>query len=191
MAPVARVSHTLPGRTRIRIEEKRGDEAYFAALKQALTESSDVLAVETNSLTGSVLMYHKGDGLAVWRYAEEKGLLHVNEKDLHVLPAVSVAANAASNRQNPVQKLKSTVRAIEKFRPLLLMSFLGMGIAQAIEGNIAIPALTAFWYAYALYMLPEATGSTNMESDLPDRKTAQLAPSARDSGGYEKVATLM
>ena len=34
MAPLAREVHALPGRTRLRIDEKRGDEAYFRRWKR-------------------------------------------------------------------------------------------------------------------------------------------------------------
>jgi hypothetical protein len=35
-----------------------------------------------------------------------------------------------------------------------------MGIAQAIEGNIAIPATAAFWYAY---LMTQENGVSNAE----------------------------
>ena len=38
MASLAREVHALPGRTRLRINEKRGDEAYFTAVENALSD---------------------------------------------------------------------------------------------------------------------------------------------------------
>ena len=53
MAPLARLAHSLPGRKRVKIDEKRGDAAYFATLKKELTEWHSVVAVEINPLTGN------------------------------------------------------------------------------------------------------------------------------------------
>ncbi len=192
MAPLARVSHALPGRIRIRIDEKRGDEAYFADLKQALAEVPDIIDAETNSRTGSVLVRLFGDGLSVWRYAEESGLFHVAEKGSRLLEgAPLVAANAASNgRQAPAKKLRSSVRHPANWRPVILLGLLGLGIAEAIEGNITVPALSAFWYAYHLYLLPDAA-SGNMESNPPDGKSAKSADTVPEgSSAHPKLASL-
>jgi Heavy metal associated domain 2 len=61
MAPLARVAHALPGRKRLKIEERRGDEAYFNTVEKALSESPGVVAVETNFRTGSVIVHHRPD----------------------------------------------------------------------------------------------------------------------------------
>ena len=46
------------------------------------------------------------------------------------------------------------------WRPLIFLAWVGMGIAQAIEGNIAIPAAAAFWYAY---LVTQENGVSNTE----------------------------
>ncbi len=46
------------GRKRIKIDEKRGDAAYFATLEKELAGCQGVVAVETNPLTGAALISH-------------------------------------------------------------------------------------------------------------------------------------
>jgi hypothetical protein len=39
-------------------------------------------------------------------------------------------------------------------RWLIFLGMMGMGVVQAMKGNIAIPAIGAFWYAFSIF--PEA-----------------------------------
>jgi len=165
MAPLARLAHALPGRKRIKIDEKRGDEAYFATVKEALADCPGVLAVEANGLTGSVVVHHIADDLPIWHHAAAKGLFHLGEKNSHAPPAAPlVAAKITANREAPVRNLKRTSRVGANWRPIIFMGLVGIGIAQVIEGKIAVPALTAFWYA--LNVLPIAHDYTNVERNL-------------------------
>ena len=75
MAPLAREVHALPGRTRLRIDEKRGDEAYFTTVENALRDYPGILAVETNSRTASVLVHHTENDPSPWQRAEEQGFV--------------------------------------------------------------------------------------------------------------------
>jgi hypothetical protein len=43
MVQLARVTHSLQGRKRVKIHEKRGDEAYFTALEKDLANCPDIL----------------------------------------------------------------------------------------------------------------------------------------------------
>ena len=56
--PIARLVHTMPGRARLRIAERRGDEAFFAAIATGLSTLAGVYHVEVRPLTGSVVIAH-------------------------------------------------------------------------------------------------------------------------------------
>lgn len=161
MAPLAREVHALPGRTRLRIDEKRGDEAYFTTVESALRDYPGISSVETNSRTASVLVHHTENDPSPWQRAEEQGLFHVAEKEAEmpkIATAISATPNQARKPRAPKPKAARTNRA--NWRPLIFLAWVGMGIAQAIEGNIAIPATAAFWYAY---LMTQENGVSNTE----------------------------
>lgn len=157
MLPAARVVHALPGRKRIKVSEKRGDEKYFASLQKELARCPGILAVDVNSLTASVLVHHAADDLDAWRYAEEQRLFHItNDGSGTPSPARSVSAPKVAER-NP----RSISSNGFNWRPLIFLCLAGLGIAQAMEGNIAVPAVTAFWYA--LNAFPRANDVNHLE----------------------------
>jgi hypothetical protein len=156
MAPLAREVHALPGRTRLRIDEKRGDEAYFTTVESALRDYPGISSVETNSRTASVLVHHTENDPSPWQRAEEQGLFRVAEKEAET--AISATPNPAGKLRAPKPEAARTNRAY--WRPLIFLAWAGMGIAQAIEGNIAIPAAAAFWYAY---LMTQENGVSNTE----------------------------
>lgn len=154
MAPLARVVHALPGRKRLKIEEKRGDEAYFDAVEKALSDSAGVLRVETNYRTGSVLVHHRPDEPSALQRAEEQGQFQLATDVSEAPPAAfstpSVASNATAIRKTSRPKPNAARPNGANLRPLIVVGWIGLGIAQAIQGNIAVPAIAAFWYAYLL-----------------------------------------
>ena len=161
MAPLAREVHALPGRTRLRIDEKRGDEAYFTTVESALRDYPGILAVETNSRTASVLVHHTENDPSPWQRAEEQGLFHIPENEVEMrktAPPISTTATPAKKARGSKPKSARTNRP--NWRPLIFLAWVGMGIAQAIEGNIAIPAAAAFWYAY---LVTRENGVSNTE----------------------------
>ncbi len=163
MIPLARVVHALPGRKRIKIEEKRGDEMYFAMVKKELAGSPGVLAVEVNSLTASVLVHHTANDMGVLHHAAEQGLFRLAKGDLG---APTADALGAANLEAVDRGLRVVSSVGRNLRPLMFLGLAGLGIAQAIEGNIAVPALTAFWYA--LNTLPRTNDSQHMERSFLD-----------------------
>jgi hypothetical protein len=56
----ADIVHRTACRTRVRIPGRRNDQAYFGELKRKLSGVADVVAVDVNPLTASVLIEHRG-----------------------------------------------------------------------------------------------------------------------------------
>jgi Heavy metal associated domain 2 len=166
MAPRALVTHALPGRTRIRIDEKRGDEAYFATVNQALADCPGVEGVETNDVTGSVLVHYACDDLPIWNYAATEGLFRVGGTPVPASVSLPVATNLYPRRNHVRNHPPMSILEARNWRPLIFLALVGIGIAQAVRGNIAFPALTAFWYA--LHLLPAPSGSKDIASSLAE-----------------------
>jgi hypothetical protein len=130
-------------------------------VESALRDYPGILAVETNSRTASVLVHHGENDPPPWQRVEEQGLFRVAEKEAEmpkIATAISATPNQARKPRAPKPKAARTNRA--NWRPLIFLAWVGMGIAQAIEGNIAIPATAAFWYAY---LMTQENGVSNTE----------------------------
>jgi hypothetical protein len=130
-------------------------------VESALRDYPGISSVETNSRTASVLVHHTENDPSPWQRAEEQGLFRVAEKEAEMpkmATAISATPNPARKPRAPKPKAARTNRA--NWRPLIFLAWAGMGIAQAIEGNIAIPAAAAFWYAY---LMTQENGVSNPE----------------------------
>jgi hypothetical protein len=150
MAPFAQVVHALPGRKRIRIPEKRGDEVYFTQVKERLADCPGVLAVEANPVTGGVLVHHAANATHFLHSAVEQGLFRVagNNLPIHSGANPPVPANrGVTVKSMPPFQLSSSLRR------LIFLGLIGTGIVQVFRGNIVIPALAAFMDAIKILPL--------------------------------------
>ena len=97
------VVHELFGRLRLRIPEKRKDGAYFAELAERLSECPGVTRVESNALTGSVLLLHTEETTAtdVARYAEQTALFSNGYRNAHPHAGQEAASSSTLLRRSP------------------------------------------------------------------------------------------
>ena len=80
MLPKALLCHQTIGRFRVRVPERRKDDAYFAQVKEAIEKFPSVVEVETSPMTGSVLVVHAGDCAELLQRAERAGLFRKTEE---------------------------------------------------------------------------------------------------------------
>jgi hypothetical protein len=155
MLPVAVVAHSAQGRTRFKIAARRRDAQYFAIVEQRLSAASDVVRVQANPVTGSVLVHHRGSHEALHKYAEEQELFRV-----------STLADRAGNllrRQGRSldQQLREFTGGYLDLRSVTFIALVGIGLVQAIRGHLAGPALTLFSDAASL--LDGSNGDSSAE----------------------------
>jgi hypothetical protein len=123
MIPAAELVHAAPGRIRLRIPERKGDDDWFADTRRAINQFPGIVRVIGNSATGSFLI--RGKDLAVRQIpevGEERGWFAVRD------PARSGGAAAD---------------ALASLAPV----FLGLAVIQAVRGQIMVPAISLAWYA--------------------------------------------
>jgi hypothetical protein len=127
--PPAELAHAMPGRTRLRLPDRRGDAAFFASIASGLSSLPGVYKVETRPLTGSVLVQHFSTLESLTEAARNSGLFNIG--------AISAA---------PKPEPKVT------FDPKLFVAFAlaGLAIWQMSREKVAPPALTLLWYASQL-----------------------------------------
>jgi hypothetical protein len=149
MVSLARVIHSLPGWKRAKIDEKREDEVYFTAREKDLADCPDILTVEANHLTDTVLVRDRANDPDFSRCALEWNLFRLDQNlpaSHPIPPAVPVSTHprGAKRETNPGSSNGLNMR----FPVFLGMT--GMGIFCAIGGNIVIPSIAAFWYAFSV-----------------------------------------
>jgi hypothetical protein len=148
----AYVVHWLPGRLRLRIPEKRGDQRYFSALSQALQNRREVISVSANPFTGSVLLrLSAGVQLAeVAAGAKELSLFVLRKSSAPTRKGLATASLGLKGVD------KFVARASEGYLDVksgLFFALLLLAIHQTIKGRFAIPGgFTLLWYALTMTM---------------------------------------
>lgn len=141
MAANAVIVHQIPGRIRMRISEKRGDDAYFSKLSEELAGIDTVCNVTTNAKTGSVVIEHF-DGL------------HALVEKMHLHDLV-IDIQQAQPEKHPVLALDSmemkplNIVSGRDLNPMFMIASLlaVIGVVQTVRGKILIPSVSAFWSA--------------------------------------------
>jgi hypothetical protein len=144
-APLARVVHSIPGRTRLRTQDIKGDASALSALQAALEDTAGVQAVSINVLTGSILVEHDASIDDVLRTAEERGYLRLDDATPEPYLAQIHRALVESD-----QKLKQVSSGRLDLETLSFLGFVAGGIYQCFN-NHGLPAgVTLFRYAVEL-----------------------------------------
>jgi len=131
--PQAELVHSMPGRSRLRIPERRGDSVFFASLASGLSTLHGVKKVEVRPLTGSILVHHD---------VPFEGLAKAAE-DVRLFGLATVTAGTPLSAE-AIAALPLNVRMI---------AALGFGVLALLQigrGRVLPQAATLAWYAATL-----------------------------------------
>ncbi len=146
----ALVVHNMAGRIRIRVPSKKGNAAYFTAVKETLSACVGVEGVEVAPFTGSILVRCHGPTEGIIGWAESQGLFVVRQEQ-----SIKVTAfhDAVAGRIGALDdRIKAVTGEGFDLPGLAFLALMGAGIYQIARGNFAAPAwYTAFWYALGLF----------------------------------------
>jgi hypothetical protein len=146
--PQARVCHFTTGRLRVKIPEKRRDDAFFEIVKQRLATWDSIERVEVNPLTASVLVQFSDVGRLFAENASRNDLFALNydalEADFETPALTEWAKRRWSDADLTVRRWTSGAADL---RGAVLVTLLVAGSYQLFRGNIAAPAATLLWYA--------------------------------------------
>jgi hypothetical protein len=161
MIPEAVLSHTTPGRLRVKVPSRKGDAAYFSVLKEHFAHFEGVKQVEANALTSSVLLIHSADLKALAAFAEEHALFKLRKLGPQASSFSGKFAGAFSDFDRRVKRLTGSELDVPG---VAFVTLLGFGIYEIGRGNFTAPAwYTAFWYALNILLksLPDTAQEEN------------------------------
>lgn len=143
MSVKAVVAHQIPGRVRLSIAERRGDDDYFATLSERFSHLDGVRHVKANPVAGSIALEFAGDLQDIIERVDASGLLDVD------VDGDAGAALAARIRHEPPINLVSG----RDINPMFMtgVAFVALGLLQSLRGRVMVPAVTAFWYATSTF----------------------------------------
>jgi hypothetical protein len=149
MLPQAELVHQTKGRLRVRIPGQRGNREYFGKIRESLAELEGAQSVETNYLTGSVLVLHESSPKVIQDYAEEKGLFQVRHNNSQ---AIALSRRIASG----FKQVEGRVNALTKGEvDVTGLAFLGLAVAgafQIFKKNVWPAGVTLLWYAASVVL---------------------------------------
>lgn len=116
--PDAYVVHQMAGRFRVRVPSQKRNIQYFANVRKRFAELEGVEAIETNYITGSILILHGSSPQAIEEYAEKSGLFRV-----------------LFSKPSSVPLSRRIVKEYDR---------LGTGVERVSGGAVDLPTLTSF-----------------------------------------------
>jgi hypothetical protein len=164
--PAAHVVHRLPGRLRLRVAAKRGDEAWFDEAATTLAMLPGVVHVAASPRTASVKLRHEGAPDAVLSAAADRGLFVLVEDD-------------GAGEGSPAERLRAAAggvwpsgsRASEGLAAVLALA----ALRQLWRGDILPPAVTLVAYAATVLATAERQSSSS-DADAADSQPGDGAP---------------
>jgi hypothetical protein len=142
----AQVCHRIPGRTRIRVPERRGDAAYFADVQRALAGLEGVERCDVNPVTGSLIIEHSAPLAALVEHAAQAGVFRLAQLDPESVPG---RVRALLNLRRLDQEVSRASNGEVDLATLTAAGLLTMAAVQLVRGQILAPATTLLWYALA------------------------------------------
>lgn len=151
MTPRALLVHSVPGRLRLKIPDKRRDHDYFQRLQNELQTLEGVIELSLNAYTASALIGHD--------WPSDEILLHFAERTgLFVLdpaPFEPMWRRASVRLEQWDRRLATLTRGEVGVRSVLMLVTLLLGLRQAMRGQTLGPASNLLWYALTLAGIPE------------------------------------
>jgi len=145
--PRAHRVHSIPGRIRFKIPERRGNEAFFDDIAELLRKFSQVTEVQCNPLTGSLLLHHSGDIEGEPMQAALNALAEIVELELSSPP---VARRLRADVVEVDQSIQRFTRGALDLSTATAFGLLALAGIQLLRGQQPVIAVTLAWYATEL-----------------------------------------
>jgi Heavy metal associated domain 2 len=139
--------HNLPGRTRFKIPERRGDHAFFHEISELLRKFPSMQKVESNPLTGSFLLLYSGDIDSEPMQAALDALAEIFELEVSAPPVARKLPADVVDVDQAVQRFTHGALDLSTATALGLLVLAGV---QLLRGQQPVIAVSLAWYATEL-----------------------------------------
>jgi len=157
--PAARISHFTARRLRIKVPEKRRNTAFFTAVAERLAAWESVESVETNPLTGSVLIHYSDPQRLFLEAVAKNDMFEVDFDAVFAQPEPVVSRAAVQSFETTDHVLRRWTGNQIDIRGVLFLVLLAGGVFQLARRRLDAPAPTLLWYAGDLIGLWHDRGS--------------------------------
>ena len=144
------VVQDIPGRLRVKIPAKRGDEAYFARIAARFCKVPSVLQASGNPRTASLLILYsprlRPEELR--SRARRLGLMFPEPRSNSARHSLFEYASAGVGVCN--RRLATASYGFVDLPSAILIGLLLLALRQAARGQILVPAFALLWYAAGL-----------------------------------------
>jgi hypothetical protein len=161
MLPPAHLIHHTRARMRLRVPSRRGQTAYFEQLVAELAGFPGIDRIETNPVTGSVLLSPAVEVAPLAQHAEHAGLFVLSD-------LTAVTAPLATGLARGFQGLNVQLRQLSggnlDLASLGFLTLVGAAVVQLQRGHVLGPASTLLWYASGLLLMSRRSDSQGEDS---------------------------
>jgi hypothetical protein len=145
MQPEAYLVHEMPGRFRLRVPSRVKDSQYFKRVREQLQTVPEISLLETNSITGSILVEYVGEAQTIFHAARERNLFRVSRAEQAAHEPLSLRL---SDRLREFDNRISSFTHGELDTAALISMLLGAaGVAQFAKKKVWPAGATLLWYA--------------------------------------------
>jgi hypothetical protein len=142
----AQIVHSIPGRTRLRIHNRRRDRAFFEDIESRVKRFPNVKRVESDALTGSILVHHTSSPVDLLMAAGEEGLGELIDLEAPAPVAQLLRAEVAHFDE----AIRQTTAGHLDLGTIAMFGLFALAGVQLIRGNQPVLAVTLAWYAAEL-----------------------------------------
>lgn len=151
MLPAAHLIHHTRERIRLRIPERRGETAFFEKVVGELAGYPGIDRIETNPVTGSVLLSPAVELAPLAEKAERIGLFTLAASA--TATTLPLAAGLARGFQDLNGQLRQLSAGHLDLASLGFLALVGAALLQLQRGNVLGSASTLLWYASELLLM--------------------------------------
>jgi hypothetical protein len=137
----------MEGRVRLRVAEKRGDQAWFERMRRGLARCDGVRSVDVNAKTASVLVVHATDFDTLTTWAAEHELFVLEIPEPAAVPASAQFADRLAAVDTRVHHLSG---GLVDGRAVAFVALVAAAGWQLLRGNAWPAAGSLVWYAFSV-----------------------------------------
>lgn len=141
--PSATLEHLTPDRARLRLPSLRREREALEELAHAMVDLPGVYSVEANPLTAGILIRYQGDFDELSKAALGAGLFIMEAPE----PGPDVMHGLRGRMRDMEKLLRRNSAGSVDVNTAVFLFFSLVAMVQLARGRIAMPALSALWYA--------------------------------------------